>query len=210
MVHWSSQCHMPTEPQLLFTTAAEYPRHADSASLRLWLNRMLGACAGLLQMTKPFFLLIASMALMSCLSPSALARAVPDWPYGRLLAESDLVAIVEPIENKPASDEYSGYGRPANHFDGTNTRFKIHALLKTNIRFLIGPLQYQKRNLQDEKPVGGVTVFAEKPIWLAILKRQTDGRFIPMTGHYDSGYSFSGDTSCLILRAPISRLTEKA
>ena len=169
------------------------------------------------QMIKPFRFLIASTALLSCFLGSALARFVPDWPYDKLLAESDLVAIVEPIENKPASDEYSGYGRPADHFDGTNTRFRVLVVLKPAgdapkeltvlhfsyskrvtvilngacfVRFLIGPLQYEKRNLKDEKPVGGVTVFQEKPIWVAFLKRRPDGRFEPVTGHYDSAFSF--------------------
>jgi hypothetical protein len=58
------------------------------------------------------------------------------------------------------------------------------------VRFLIGPLQYEQRALRDGKPVGGVTTFRQQPVWLAFLKRRADGRFEPLTGHYDSTFSF--------------------
>jgi hypothetical protein len=172
-------------------------------------------------MTQRIFVFFAAALFAAGSFPtSALARAVPAWPYDKLVADSDLVAIVEPIENQPAKDAFTdyNYGHPANDFDAINTRFRVLVVLKpagdapkeltvlhfsyskgltmiTNgacfMRFLIGPLQYEKRILKEEKPIGGVAVFfQEKPIWLAFLKRQPDGRFAPVTGQYDSAFSF--------------------
>ncbi len=171
-------------------------------------------------MKRSLFALFATAILITGNSnTSALARSVPAWTYNKLVADSDIVAIVEPIENQPAEDIFPdfNYGHPASHFEGTNTRFRVHVVLKpagdahkeltvlhfsyskgvgtlvngaSFMRFLIGPLQYEKRNLKDEKPVGGRTVFQEKPIWVAFLKHGPDGRFKPVTVHYDSAFSF--------------------
>jgi hypothetical protein len=141
------------------------------------------------------------------------------WSYSQLVDASDLIAIIEPIANQQAEDEFIGeaYGHPKTDFSATDTRFRTHAVLKSSgnspeeitvlhfsysthvqgdadgamfIKFLIGPLQYEKRNLKDEKPVGSVTVFKESPVWLAFLKRRADGRYEPVTGHFDSSRSF--------------------
>ncbi len=151
-----------------------------------------------------------------CAAP-CFARPVRFWPYEKLVAESDVVAIVEPVENMPAPDAFSGYsyGHPTNDFAATDTRFQIHAVFKgdatygltvlhfsysTNvtsiddgasfIQFYTGPLQYEERAVKDGKPVGGITVFHQQPIWIVFLKRRGDGRFEPVTGQYDSAYSF--------------------
>lgn len=101
------------------------------------------------------------------------ARRLPKWSYEKLAAESDLVAIVEPLQNQPAKDEYSGnaHGHPAHHFVATNSRFRVHAVFKTagdavkelsvlhfgyaaNVRrsrsasfinFVVGSMSYEKR-----------------------------------------------------------------
>ena len=171
-------------------------------------------------MKRTFLALLGTVFLITGhFSTLALAREVPEWPYEKLIADSDVVAIVEPIENEPAKDAFPdyNYGHSANDFEATNTRFRVCSVLKpaddapkeltvlhfsysdritiildgaSFIRFLIGPLQYEKRDLKDEKPVGGVKAFQEKPVWLAFLKRRADGRFEPVTGHYDSAFSF--------------------
>lgn len=171
-------------------------------------------------MNQPFLRPLFSILLFACFcSTPSFGRLVPVWPYEKLVAESDVVAIVEPLENKPAKDTFPGYtyGHTTNDFAATDTRFRVHAVFKmkgdapkeltvlhfsysTNvtliangasfIRFLTGPLQYEKRALKDGKPVGGITMFHQQPMWLAFLKRREDGRFEPVTGHYDSAYSF--------------------
>jgi len=146
-------------------------------------------------------------------------RAVRLWSYEELIQTSDLVAIVEPLSSEDTKDVYAGtpYGRPLDHFLGHNTKFKVHAVLKgihspdkplivlhfsyskevtfvangaRFIRFISGPLQFKKQVLKDEKEVGGVTVYAEEPVWLAFLKKKADGRYEPVTDPYDSMDSF--------------------
>ena len=163
-------------------------------------------------------IIIVSMLLGLC-SSTLFARRVQVLSYEELVAKSDVVAIVQPFDNQPAKDTFPGYGygRPTTEFVATNTRFEVHALLKGNgespeeltvlhfgysaesgippnganfIRFLIGPLQYEKRAVKFGTPVGGVTTFQQEPVWLAFLTRREDGRFEPVTGHYDSERSF--------------------
>ena len=159
-----------------------------------------------------------AMLLLCTVSLPSTARILNAWPYDRLVAESDLVAIVEPIENRSAMDifpDYS-YGHSANDFVATNTRFRVATVFKGNlesaaeatvlhfgysanvptvngahfVRFAIGPLQYEKRAIKEGKPIGGVTAFLQQPMWLAFLKQREDGRFEPVTGHYDAALSF--------------------
>jgi len=159
-----------------------------------------------------------SILLLSFICVAAcFARPVPFWSYEKLTSESDVVAIVEPVENIPTPDAFYGfsYGHPTNDFSATDTHFKVLTVFKgavtneltvlhfsysTNlniildgakfVRFYVGPMQYQKRALKDGKPVGGIIEFGHHPIWIAFLKRRTDGRFEPVQGQYDSAASF--------------------
>jgi hypothetical protein len=155
--------------------------------------------------------------LLVTVSFSSTARIIDAWPYDKLVAESDVVAIVEPIENRPASDAFPdySYGHSAGDFVATNTQFRVATVFKGDlaaaeatvlhfgysanvptvngahfVRFAIGPLQYEKRALREGKPTGGVTAFLQQPMWLAFLKQRKDGRFEPVTGHYDAAMSF--------------------
>jgi hypothetical protein len=171
-------------------------------------------------MSQHFLRILIAVLLVSCFgSVRCIARGLRTWSYTQLVDASDLVAIIEPIENQPAQDDFVGeaYGHPKSDFSATDTRFRVHSVFKSRgnspeeitvlhfsysthvqgvadgaifIKFLIGPLQYEKRDLKDEKPVGGVTVFHEPPVWLAFLKHRADGRYEPVTGHFDSGLSF--------------------
>ncbi len=149
---------------------------------------------------------------------SADARRLRSWSYEELLQASDLVAIVEPVSSEDTKDIYPGslYGHALTEFLGHNTKFKVHAVLKGSgsadrslivlhfsyskkvifengarfARFIAGPLQFKKQVLKDEKEVGEITVYAEKPVWLAFLKKKDDGRYEPVTDPYDSTDSF--------------------
>ena len=120
-----------------------------------------------------------------CCVPSY-GRPPAALPYDELVAESDIVAIIEPLENQPTKDTFLGYsyGHSTNDFVATNTRFKVQVVLKargespkeltvlhfgysTNVlildgacfvRFFIGPFRYEERAFKDGKPVGGVTM----------------------------------------------------
>lgn len=163
-----------------------------------------------------FICIIAFQVLLVIPSYARLKAIVP---YSELLAKADLVVIIEPIKNESAKDAYAGilYGFAQKDFVATNTTFRVHAFLKGGdaatkeitvlhfsyskdvgarangacfMTFVTGPLQYKKRSLKDDKPVGGVTVYKEQPVWLAFLKKRTDGRFDPISDPYDSADSF--------------------
>ena len=157
------------------------------------------------------------LLLLTGVGPSD-ARIFKLWRFDALVAESDVVAIVESIENVPATDIFPFVGdtHPATHFAATNTRFGVAAILKARdeplseltvlhfkysgnfgvangaqfVRFGIGPLQYEKRDVINGKPAGGIIAFQQQPVWLASLKQREDGRFEPVTGHDDSALSF--------------------
>jgi len=57
------------------------------------------------------------------------ARIPPHWPFDKLVAKSDVVVIIEPIENRPTDDTFPG-NRSAANFVATNTWFKVAATLK--------------------------------------------------------------------------------
>lgn len=76
--------------------------------------------------------LIGYIVLSICVP--AFGHLIELWPYERLVAESDLVAIIEPLKNEVVKDTFPdppGPSLSANDVDAVNTLFKIHALLKS-------------------------------------------------------------------------------
>lgn len=147
----------------------------------------------------------STFAVLLCLVlcvVTCVARVVPLWPYDKLVAESDVVAIIEPVENKPAVDEFpGGAGNPKRPFTATDTRFKVHTVLKgvatnelTVLHFALSPSTNLSVLMNGPSSikflVGGVTDFQQPREWIAFLKKRNDGRFEPVTGHYDPVYSF--------------------
>ncbi len=121
------------------------------------------------------------------------ARTVSLWPYEKLVAEADVVAIVEPVESKPAQDAFPGYsyGHPTNHFTATDTRFKVHAVLKGDAMKELTVLHFSySTNVSIIINGASFIQFKQKQECIAFLKRRSDGRFEPVTGHYDAAYSF--------------------
>jgi hypothetical protein len=165
----------------------------------------------------PFSAILLSIA---CVTPCfARAIPMWFFSYEKLVLESDTVAIVELVESKSAPDVFSGYGRGTNDYTATNALLKVHAVLKgsatnkltllhfsysTNvtaseiginngadfIRFPTNSLQNRKPSLNNGNSVADITNIPQGPTWLAFLKRRDDGRFDPVTGHYDAAYSF--------------------
>lgn len=134
------------------------------------------------------------MSLLSVLGVvTCFARIVALWPYEKLVAESDVVAIVEQVENKPAQDLFAGYsyGHPTNHFTATDTRFKVHAVLKGDAMKELTVLHFSySTNVTIILNSASFIQFKQKQECMAFLKRRSDGRFEPVAGHYDSSYSF--------------------
>jgi hypothetical protein len=122
------------------------------------------------------------------------ARIPPDWPFDKLVAKSDVVVIIEPIENRPTDDIFPG-NRSAANFVATNTRFKVAATLKAP-----GEPPADLTVVHFGYPANAMVVNGARfvrfeiglrqPAWLAFLKRREDGRFEPASGHYDSVMSF--------------------
>jgi hypothetical protein len=153
-------------------------------------------------------------------STSVSARIVPSWPYGKLWDAADVVVIIEPLKTENNEDKFQIPWDPEGKWQGLTTHFKIHGvfkggplsgeiilkhfdfkpeiLLKTTvftdwpsfIRFTPGPLRYDETISKGEKTVRHLSVLNQIPMFLAFLKRSSDGTFIPVTGQVDPSFSF--------------------
>jgi hypothetical protein len=157
--------------------------------------------------------------LLFCIFASTISfgRVTFSLSWSELFAQADVVVVIEALENVPAKDELPGDHGPQTNFDAINTRCKVLTAIKsateapkeltvlhftyskrvhgyTNgaefIRFPIGRVEYERRELKDNKPTGAVENVQYQPSWLAFLKRRSDGRYAPVTGHYDATNSF--------------------
>jgi hypothetical protein len=155
-----------------------------------------------------FSIIIASV-LLGLLATSSFGRLIEIWPYDKLVAESDLVAIVEPIENRSVSDSFPDAEKQKwAEFAATNTRFKVHATLKGEVKGL-NDLTVLHFNYANEATIVNGPMFirfsveqrtvsgafgpphkVEGKIYLAFLKHRKDARFEPVRGQYDSVLSF--------------------
>jgi hypothetical protein len=72
---------------------------------------------------------ITALFLLLCLS-STWGRALPDWPYEKLLAESDLVVIAEPMLCSDTKDVFERPDHSKDDYTGMNTSFEIRSVLK--------------------------------------------------------------------------------
>jgi hypothetical protein len=161
---------------------------------------------------------IATLVVLCLTADHAPARLHRAWLQEELLAESDLVALIEPIANQPSKDIFTIEVNDGEkiHFEGVDTRFRIDLIFKSDgkaakeltllhfseehavpvvngpsfVYFIIGPLEYEKRVLKDGKELGKMTAHKGEPTFLAFLKRRADGRYEPVTGQEDADESF--------------------
>lgn len=159
-----------------------------------------------------------AMLLCSVCVADSLARLSRSWSHEELLAESDFVALIEPMANQPTKDVFTieVEGGRKIKYSGIDTRFRINAVFKSDgktakeitvlhfsdedaepvtngpifIYFPIGPLEYEKRLLKDGKEIAKMTVKQGEPLLLAFLKRRDDGRYEPVSGQEDPSDSF--------------------
>ena len=163
-----------------------------------------------------FISIIALQVLMTIPSHARLKATVS---YSQLVAKSDMVVMIEPIKSEVTGDPYPGqlYGFAQKNFVATSTTFRVHAYLKGGdasveeitilhfhyselvggmangasfITFVTGSLQDEKRGLIGDKPIGEVSVYKQQPVWLAFLKKRSDGRYDPISNPYHSADSF--------------------
>ncbi len=138
------------------------------------------------------------------------ARVARNWTYKDLFEASDVVAIMEPLNNENNSDQWEWIPKFA---QGVTTSFNVHCFLKgdmptgTTIRvkhfvykmwppnggeminFAVAPLNISATFTQNGKsePYDFKNVH---PTWLAFLKKMPDGTFAPTSGQIDPVFSF--------------------
>lgn len=160
---------------------------------------------------------IVALVFVGLAAGDAFARLHRAWTHDELLAESDLVALIEPIANQPSKDIFTIEvdGGHKVDYQGIDTRFRIDLIFKSDgkaakeltvlhfsdehaepvingpsfIYFPIGPFDYEERLLKDGKELGKITGRRE-PTLLAFLKRRPDGRYEAVTGQEDPDESF--------------------
>lgn len=72
---------------------------------------------------------ILAVSLVLCLG-TTWARLVPDWPYEKLFAESDLVVIAEPMLCCDSKDVFERPDHSKDDYTGMNSTFEIRSVLK--------------------------------------------------------------------------------
>lgn len=161
----------------------------------------------------PFFGIILGMTL--CLSATSLARPVAIPTFEELWRDAQVVAIIRPLWSTKAPDQLTSAGprygpRDPKDFQALNTRFYVSVVLKEHDDLKASTAK--EITLLHFRPVtpevnGGLFMFFEVPQhppaqpdpacgpetgqhYLAFLMRQKDGRYVPVTGNYDSELSF--------------------
>ncbi len=149
----------------------------------------------------------ATIALITtiCLCQAALARFAPSFTYAELLKISDLVVLIEHESTKEfdAKDSLDGAGRITTAKVLSPLKGEINTG-KITIHHFFYPFSPNAPNhvtfpradastcsIQKATSFGGGTLFVRPTRqYLAFLKRQEDGSYIPATPQYDSNLSF--------------------
>ena len=171
----------------------------------------------------------ASIALVVavCLCQTALARISPSFTYADLLELSDLVVLIEHESTKEseASDSLGGEGRITTakvltRLKGISNEEKItiHHFFYPNTpnspnHVTFPPKAASTCSLEIATPTLRGTIFINPTRqYLAFLKKQEDGSYIPVTPQYDSNISFvplGGDINRLWMSPNESGITER-
>ena len=132
-----------------------------------------------------------------CASPGE-ARFIENWPYDKLMKESDLVVFAKAVKTEVTADEPPKHSWPYD-FVGQNTTFEAKHALKGKVdgkqikvlHFNWGEL---KKGLDPKDPFSHLirngpllVAFETKdaPEHLLFLKSLKDGRFEPVSGRID-------------------------
>ena len=142
---------------------------------------------------KKIFPILSLVLLVSV----AFARLHEYWPYDRLTKEADLIVIATPVSTHDTSESTTlpnivsvdtNNVRSAIPAIGVETTFTNLAVLKgdTNLTTVVfHHLREAERKLSISGP--GLIAFdpKEKKRFLLFLKRESDGRYAPLTGQTD-------------------------
>ena len=158
----------------------------------------------------------ATVLLVVMLPLSVEARPIENWPYERLMEESDLVVIgkVESVQDfdgeieirqfaeflTPEVTTFTVAGVLQGEHDGETLEL-VHCRHRTeNLIPPNGPLlarfESEERTIRIESGAfEGTEVLESPPSYLLFLKRRDDGRYEPVNGQVDSEMSFRRLTS---------------
>ena len=169
-------------------------------SLRLLRRMKLRLCCGL-------------AGVLLAASPAVSAERVSYTPgdsYEQVAKLCDLIAIVEPLENKSVTAVYKTADPSRTHEANViSTRFRVHWVIKgprdkpkeISVLHFPNPLKKMKQRVivwsgpwmtwiefkiqkSPRRPGEG------RPLWLAFLERRPEGRYVPATGGLREAESF--------------------
>jgi hypothetical protein len=138
-------------------------------------------------------------------STTVFARLHEHWPYDRLTKEADAIVIATPLSAHDTAERTTlpnivrtdtNKVRSAIPAIGVETRFTILSVLKgdTNTTDIVFHhlREAEKPSAQDNGP--GLVTFdpKEKKRFLLFLKRESDGRYAPLTGQTDPATGVKG------------------
>lgn len=126
------------------------------------------------------------------------ARAVRMWSYAELTAAADVVVIGRPLSNVDTKDLFQGQERG---YIGVSTEFQAEDIIKGDVRAEKFTVLHFK--LAPNKPmVDGMLIVTfrlegfkvegvqmNSPRYLLFLKKDSDGRYEPVTGQMDAVFS---------------------
>ena len=132
------------------------------------------------------------------LSTAVFARIHEHWPYDRLTKHADVIVIATPVSVHDTAEKTTlpnivrtdtNNVRSEIPAIGVETTFTILSVLKgdtgTNSLVFHHLREAEKPGVQDNSP--GLVTFdpKEKKRFLLFLKRESDGRYAPLTGQTD-------------------------
>lgn len=153
------------------------------------------------------------------LSASAYGRLMPVRSYEWLVNNADVVAIIEPISSKQVDRVMTDLfpGAPGKKVLTLNTSFKVHAVLKGELKkdepliilhyvyeddrnypmngapfakFFFGPLKVKIEVFREGGRIANYEMTDQVSTVLAFLKKRFDGQYVPVTGQEDAVCSF--------------------
>jgi hypothetical protein len=160
-------------------------------------------------------LFLPALFLVVALHAPCQARLIPFISFEELLASSDVVAIVSPVQTQKNDEKLKIQGRDPNIFQGLTTECRVLGVLKGDIKaeesLSIVHFEYTNMSLTEPNGAGFISFPTDKmeyglqikdgekvirnteggmhPRFLVFLKKADDGSFIPTTGHYDANRS---------------------
>ncbi len=163
------------------------------------------------------FEIFVAVCMAVCLMPvhALNARLLPDWPYSKLFRQSDVAVIAKPLKTVPTWVESPKHSWPQDMVGQETTFEVIHTLKGREVPDRLKLLHFKFGELKKGiKPDGPETFIINGPLLVAFpigddaekveretgrkphqgefmlfLKRQGDGRYVPVSGQIDPALS---------------------